>query len=252
MLLIADVHGAVDHLRRVAGSGETLLVLGDLINFIDYRTMEGILADLVGRDWVARMVELRADGRTADIEVMWEQLRAGREAELRARHRQLVEDAYADVCGALAGSRAYVTYGNVDWPELLRRHLPRGVHFLEAGVVEVEGLRVGFAGGGMTTGLGVPGEVDESTMADRLAELGDVDLLCTHVPPAVAPLQKDVVGGRQKGSGAVLEYLLAARPRYHYFGDVHQPQAIRWQVGDTECRNVGYFRATGRAVRHPA
>jgi Icc-related predicted phosphoesterase len=252
MLLVADVHGAADHLRRVAAAGETVLVLGDLINFIDYRTMDGILADLVGREWVATMVELRAAGRTADIEVMWEQLRAGREAELRARHRQLVESAYERVCGALAGARAYVTYGNVDWPELLRRHLPRGAHFVDSGVVELEGLRVGMVGGGVTTGLGVPGEVDDDTMTDRLAGLGEVDVLCTHVPPAVGPLQKDVVGGRQKGSGPVLDYLLAARPRFHYFGDVHQPQALWWKVGDTLCRNVGYFRATGRAVRHPA
>ena len=27
-------------------------------------------------------------------------------------------------------------------------------------------------------------------------------------------------------------------------------KATEWTVGTTRCRNVGYFRATGRAVRH--
>jgi hypothetical protein len=61
-----------------------------------------------------------------------------------------------------------------------------------------------------------------------------------------------VVGGRLKESPAVLDYLLEHRPRWHYFGDIHQPQATTWRVGDTNCVNVGYFRATRRPVRHAA
>jgi len=34
----------------------------------------------------------------------------------------------------------------------------------------------------------------------------------------------------------------------HFFGDVHQPQASTWRIGSTRCRNVGYFRATERAL----
>jgi Icc-related predicted phosphoesterase len=54
-----------------------------------------------------------------------------------------------------------------------------------------------------------------------------------------------------KGSPAVLAYLELHQPAFHYFGDVHQPQATIWRHGQTICRNVGYFRATGRGVRHP-
>jgi Icc-related predicted phosphoesterase len=79
-----------------------------------------------------------------------------------------------------------------------------------------------------------------------------VDILCTHVAPAVSALARDVVGGKEKGSQAVLDYLVDAQPQFHYFGDIHQPQASSWRVGDTRCRNVGYFRATGRAVSHGA
>ena len=46
MLLVADVHGAAEALGKVAGRGETVLVLGDLVNFIDYRSLDGILAEV--------------------------------------------------------------------------------------------------------------------------------------------------------------------------------------------------------------
>ena len=87
-------------------------------------------------------------------------------------------------------------------------------------------------------------------MAAKLEQLGRVDVLCTHVPPAVPPLASDVIGGRYKGSGPVLAYIERHRPGFHYFGDVHQPQASSWRIGTTLCRNVGYFRATGRPMVH--
>ena len=40
---ISDLHGAVEHLDAVAAGCDALLVLGDLINVLDYRTMDGIL-----------------------------------------------------------------------------------------------------------------------------------------------------------------------------------------------------------------
>ncbi len=253
MILIADVHGASDKLRRlVAELDEPLLVLGDLINFTDYRTYEGILADLAGRDFVQQLVELRMAGEFDEARKLWRQSSRGNEDELRRRHVELVEAAYLDIGSALDGAEAYVTYGNVDRIEVLTRHLPTGNQFVDHGRFEIEGWVVGIMGGGVMSGLEVPGELTESDMEERLEALGAVDILCTHVAPAVPTLQRDVVGGMCKGSAAVLSYLERYQPRHHYFGDVHQPQATRWWVGETLCHNVGYFRATGRGIHHPA
>ncbi len=253
MILIADVHGAVEKLRAlVAGNQEQLVVLGDLINFIDYRTMEGILAELAGREWVRRLVELRTAGRFEEARGLWAEVRESDRGDLQQRTAQLIDSAYREICSALDGANAIVTFGNVDRVEVLQKYLPSGNRFIASGRVEIEGLNVGIVGGGVPSGLRVPGEVSDDEMATRLAALGPVDVLCTHVPPSVAQLQRDVVGGTQKGSRAVLDYLLEHRPPFHYFGDIHQPQAIRWLVGDTLCQNAGYFRATGRAVHHPA
>lgn len=249
MLLVADVHGAFDSLARVAASGEPLVVIGDLVNFIDYRTMEGIFSEVAGLDLAIRITGLRASGDREAARAAWREFARGREEEIERRYHDLMVAAYREMGRALDGADAYVTFGNVDRPDLLEAALPPSARFVDGDVVEIDGLRVGIVGGGVPR-LGVPGEVDAATMAEKLAGVGEVDVLCTHVAPAVRQLSHDVVGGTPKEAQVVLDHLLTARPRWHYFGDIHQPQATRWRVGSTLCRNVGYFRATGRAVRH--
>ena len=189
--------------------------------------------------------------RFDEARALWDSSSDGQEAELRERFAELVDAAYADIGSALAGAGAYVTYGNVDRVDLLTKHLPDDNTFVDHGRFEIEGWTVGIMGGGVSSGLNEPGELADGAMADRLDDLGPVDILCTHVAPAIPALQKDVVGGMSKGSQAVLEYIERHQPPFHYFGDVHQPQASRWRVGETLCRNVGYFRATGTGQHHP-
>ena len=249
MLIISDVHGAVEPLRRVAALGEPLLVLGDLINYIDYRSNEGIVADISGKDLVDEFVRIRAADGSEAATNFWHSEWAHRGAGLEDRYRAATEAAYQDICGSLRGSNAYVTYGNVDRPHMLAEHLPDGVRFVDAEVVEIQGLRVGFAGGGLTS-IGTPGEVSEQEMKAKLDQLGSVDILATHVPPAIPALACDVIGGREKGSIAILEYVESEMPSFHYFGDIHQPRATTWRIGPTTCINAGYFRATERPIRH--
>jgi Icc-related predicted phosphoesterase len=249
MLLVADVHGAAAALREVAAVGEPLLVLGDLINFIDYRDNSGILADVIGRPLVDEMVRLRTAGDHDGASAVWRRHMDGREEDVRRLLALRISAEYDAIAEALHGAEAYVTYGNVDRPDLLRDKLPDGVRFVDGDVIDIDGYRVGVAGGGMPA-LGTPGEVSEPEMAHKLEAIGPVDILCTHVPPAVAALSDDVVGGRSKGFVAILDYVRRHQPAYHYFGDVHQPQAVSWRIGRTLCRNVGYFRATGRPLRH--
>src|SRR5207244_5381171 len=50
----------------VARECDVLLVLGDLINVLDYRTWDGILVEVFGREAVVEAAELRARGRFDD------------------------------------------------------------------------------------------------------------------------------------------------------------------------------------------
>ncbi len=253
MLIVSDVHAAFDALSRVARVGDTLLILGDLVNLVDYRTGEGAIAEVLGPEFGRRSAALRGAGDYRGMRELWMETVGGRHEEVRAGIDAAIGRQYEEMARALQGARGYVTFGNVDRPRQLAASLPPGMQFVDAEVVEIEGLRVGFVGGGVETPLRAAGEVSDEEMADKLASLGPVDVLCSHLPPAVAPLHVDVVTGRpERSSVPILDYLRDVQPAYHFFGDVHQPQAHRWRVGRTRCVNVGYFRATRRAVRfHP-
>lgn len=249
MLLVADVHGAFDALARAAGLGEPLLVLGDLVNLIDYRDGDGIVADVVGIETVTAISGLRAKGLHAEATAMWKQRVASREDEVRAAVGAGMAQQYGVMNTVLDGAEAYVTYGNVDRPQMLKESLPASARYMDAEVATIDGRTVGFVGGGIPK-LGTDGEISGEQMAEKLDRIGAVEILCTHVPPAIEALGRDVVGGGFKGSAEVLAYIDRFQPRYHFFGDVHQPQATRWLRGSTICANVGYFRATGRPFRH--
>ena len=249
--MVSDVHGAFAELTRVAQQGEPLLVLGDLLNFVDYRTGRGIAADVYGRDYALEFIRNRKAGDWPANRRLWRRVQQGREAMLAERIRTEVRRQYQQASLALSSAeRVYAIHGNVDWPEEMADALPAAL-LVDGEVVEIEGHAVGFAGGGVPTPAQARGEVSHEEMAAKLEGIGPVDILCTHVAPSVAPLRRDVVTGMlERSSPVVLDYLLTHRPRYHYFGDIHQPQARVWRVGKTVCRNVGYFRATARAVRH--
>ncbi len=242
---VSDVHAAFDALGRVAHADGPVVVLGDFLNFIDYRTGAGMVADILGIDFAR--VAARARGSGTDARSLWMDAIAAHGGDFRTELMGHARTQYDAARRALDGADAvYATFGNVDHPGLLREVLGDVLTLVHGGVVEVGGLVVGIVGGGRRSPFGDLGEDDFETALDRL---GPVDVLGTHLPPAVPALYRDVVTGLdEKHAEAVSAYLARHRPRLHLFGDVHQPRATTWRVGATTCVNVGYFRATGRAV----
>lgn len=103
----------------------------------------------------------------------------------------------------------------------------------------------------MPTPLRVAGEVSEEEFRSKIDTIGEVDVVCSHIPPAVDELCYDTLAGRfEKGSADLLEYIGDVQPRRAYFGHVHQPLVSSMHIGRTLCVNVGYFRATRRAWPH--
>lgn len=250
MLVVSDIHSEFEALGSLARSGETMLILGDLINLLDYRTLEGIIVDVLGREFGTEVAGHRATGNYAAMRQAWNEVVGSRLDEVRAAIEGRIREEYELCRQALAQATGYVTFGNVDRPELLAAALPPTMHFLDGEVVEIEGVTFGFVGGGIATPVGAAGEVTDDEMEGKLRAIGDVEILCSHLPPALPELSTDVITGRQeRSSRPILEYLRRVQPRFHFFGDVHQPQAVQWRVGSTVARNVGYFRATKRPVK---
>jgi len=243
--VISDLHGAADRLRAVAAECDALVVLGDLINVIDYRDMDGILVQIFGREPVAAAARLRTEGRFEEARAT---IRAHTDPELdvRARFAELARAQYEEVLDAMpAGS--VITYGNVDVPELLMSMVPSDVSLVDGGAFELAGLRWGLVGGGVATPLGVPGEVRDADWQGKLDSLGDVDVIGTHMPPRIPWYCYDVVGAKfEPGSTPLLAFIQERQPRYALFGHVHQPLVDRGGIGRTELVNVGHFRANGR------
>jgi Icc-related predicted phosphoesterase len=243
------VHGAFEALEKVVARGQTLLILGDLINLLDYRTREGIIADVLGTQFGAQVANHRASGDYQAMRDAWSEVAADRRDEVREAIRRGVKAQYSRCQEALVGAVGFCTYGNVDNPELLAAILPESMRFVDGEAHEIEGVSVGFVGGGISTPLGAAGEVTDEEMSLKLEKLGPVEVLCSHLPPQIDSLCTDVITGRrERSSSPILEYVRRYQPRHHFFGDVHQPRAITWRIGKTQFRNVGYFRATQRPV----
>ena len=56
MLFISDVHHGLDSLKLLPKTKEPLVILGDLINWIDYRNGDGIAKDVFGDDNLNRYI----------------------------------------------------------------------------------------------------------------------------------------------------------------------------------------------------
>ena len=252
--VVSDVHGNADALARAGEGADALVVLGDLIDFVDYHDHgSGILGTLFGAEAVARFAELRRQrlhGATAAYaRKLWESLDNAAEAVEGALREQ-----YERLFAALTAP-TYATPGNVDVPELWPQYAGGSVRILDGEVADIGGLRFGFVGGALLasggrvrrTGVWAPYLRPPEDFAARVAKLTDVDVLCSHIPPDVPELAYDVVARRMEfGSTALLSVIREQAPRWALFGHVHQPLVPRMRVGRTECVNVGHFQRTER------
>ncbi|QPP09298.1 metallophosphoesterase [Streptomyces bathyalis] len=242
--VVSDVHGNSRDLATAGDGADALVCLGDLILFLDYADhSRGIFPELFGVENAHHIVELRTARRFAEAREFSAKLWAGvdrAEATERAVRKQ-----YAELFAALPAP-TYATYGNVDVPPLWPEYAGEGVTVLDGETADIGGLRFGFVGGGLRTPMRTPYEIDDDAYAAKVEALGEVDVLCSHIPPDVPELCYDTVARRfERGSEALLRAVRTVRPRFHLFGHVHQPLVQRMRIGATECVNVGHFNATG-------
>ncbi|MEK6464450.1 metallophosphoesterase family protein [Pseudonocardia alni] len=253
--VVTDVHGATVPLARAAEGADGVLVLGDLLEFIDYRDpTNGIISRLLGPGVAAEFGRMRRIGAPrAQVLGLLERSWA-RFTDPAAAVAEAVAAQYAEVFGVLGGLGVpvWAIPGNVDvpdaWPDT------DGVTRADGRVVEIGGRRFGFLGGvplppgvdPRRTGPWRPHFVTHEDWTARLDALGPADVLCTHVPPAHPGLTYDVVTRRAEIASAPLAARIRAeQPSHALFGHVHQPLHRRARIGRTECVNAGHFRAHG-------
>ncbi|MFD1535906.1 metallophosphoesterase family protein [Nonomuraea guangzhouensis] len=244
--VISDVHGRADALARAGAGADALICLGDLILFIDYDDhAQGIFPDLFGAERAAEFIRLRTAKRFDEARAMSARLWSTLDGDPREHIERNVRAQYEQLFAAMP-EPAYLTYGNVDIPRLWPDYLQDGHQVLDGQSVEIGGWRFGFVGGGLKTTYRTPYEISDEEFAAKVEAVGEVDVLCCHIPPAVPELLYDVVARRfERGSEATLAAIKRTQPRYALFGHVHQPLHRRTRIGRTECVNVGHFRGKG-------
>jgi len=241
--VVSDVHGAAEALARAGDGADALVCLGDLVLFLDYGDhARGIFPDLFGVANADRMVALRTARRFEEARALYRELWAGLD------RRQVIERAvrkqYAELFAAFP-TPTYATYGNVDIPGLWPEYARPGTTVLDGATARIGDLLFGFVGGGLRTRMRTPYEIDDEEYAAKVEALGEVDVLCSHIPPAVPELCYDTVARRfERGSEALLAAVRRTQPKYALFGHVHQPLVARTRIGRTECVNVGHFNHT--------
>ena len=250
--VVSDVHGHSEALATAGDGADALVVLGDLVDFVDYSDpARGILGQVLGPEVSARFGQLRAAGRPGEMRAFVSEVWSSF-ADPAAVIDEAVREQYTALFAAMS-TPTYAIPGNVDvaalWPEFTRA----GVCQPDGQVVTIGGLRFGFVGGiplapGITPfrgGVWHPHLLAAEDYAAAVEQLGEIDVLCSHAPPAVPELAYDVVSRRSEApSQALLARIRRDRPRAALFGHVHQPLAKRCRVGRTECVNVGHFRQT--------
>lgn len=266
---VSDVHGNIDGLAEVARSAEQLVVLGDLVDYVDYHEpSRGILGRIFGAERVLPFVELRSAGRFPELRQYNNDLWLSLDDPIGVLS-ETVSELYRSVLAAI-GPDVLLTLGNVDVAEAWNAVAGDELPYLDSEVVEIAGHRLGFVAGG--AGRDVPGGGDAAGVRERattadgsprvwrplvrpaaeyraaVAAVGAVDILCSHLPPDLVPLRYDTVPARLESSGpGLLEAIDEHQPALSVFGHVHQPLARRQRRGRTECVNVGHFQRFPRA-----
>jgi Icc-related predicted phosphoesterase len=248
---VSDIHGNISGLADVARHAEQLVVLGDLLDYVDYHDPSaGILGRVFGADQVREFIDIRMAGDFPRLRELNRRLWAGVPDPIGTL-TDVVSARYRQVLRAV-GPDALLTLGNVDvaavWNEVAGDQLP----YLDAQTVEIAGRRMGFVAGGSSRpgavfrrpdGVWQPLIRSAEDFAAAVKSIGPVDVLCSHVPPGLAQLRYDVVPARLEMFGpGLLEAIDEHRPTLAVFGHVHQPITRRTRRGRTECVNVGHFQ----------
>lgn len=224
--VVSDIHGNIDALARVADAADQLLVLGDLLDYVDYADPAGgVLGQVFGAGAVSHFAALRRAGEFAALHAYDRELWASVSDPVDTLEG-IVADLYQKIVNVLP-DRTLLILGNVDIAQVWARIAPPPLRSRDAEALEIGGLRVGFVAGGC---LKRPPEGSPWRSYDRLpydyraslASLPAVDVLCSHLPPDIEELRFDVRAGRAEMCGpGLLEFIDEHQPKAALFGHVH-------------------------------
>ncbi len=256
--VVADVHGNFEALARAGDGADQLMILGDLLDYVDYHDPSGgIMGAVFGADRISKFVAMRTVGAFADLHAynlaLWATVDNPAQTII-----DIVSERYRRVIEVIPDN-TLLTLGNVDVEQIWTDVAPPNLRFLDAEVKTVGGLRFGFVAGGS----GRPGNQfrratspwqpfirsadDYLESVTKVSRDGRIDVLCSHIPPNLLGMRYDTIPARLEMYGpGLLQAIDRDQPAMALSGHVHQPLMPRMRRGRTECINVGHFQRFGQ------
>ena len=249
MIFNSDIHHGLSGLKDLPIDKGPIVILGDLINWIDYRDGSGIARDVFGEKNIDKLIMYRKNHDFSSRKDLWRELFSDNPEKKQLQIEKAVELQYEDVFRELTNHEVWIIPGNVDSVSIMQNLAGDNIEFVDAKIIEYEGYKFGFAGGGVPTPINARGELSEEEFNNKLSNLKEVDIICTHAPPLVDELVIDVITNKvEQGWASLADFITNNNPTLSLFGDVHQPKATRWMLGKTQCINVGYNRASKKYI----
>ena len=114
MIFISDVHHKVEFLEKLPKNKGPVVILGDLINWIDYRNGEGIARDVFGLENVLKLIEYRKQHLFEKRKLLWSELYANNPVQIQKKMNDAIDKQYNEVFKSLKNFEVWFIPGNVD------------------------------------------------------------------------------------------------------------------------------------------
>ena len=255
LVFASDIHGEYDILFRALSPKDILFVTGDLINFMDFSDFsKGLLSHAFGIPELIEGLRELSQGKLDRIREAFREITTPGEDRYE-KILPLIEESYDSLARSIT-CETYLLFGNDDYPEILKSKLDGKAVVVDFGSIAVGGLKIdcvsGIAEGPRT--LGFPGEIPRDEFRNRFSGLLGADIILTHLPPGEEPntsdLTFDVIANRNEHASLELtEYIKKIKPRYSFFGHVHNPKRAEEVIGETMAKNLGFFKLRNRVTK---
>ena len=252
--VVSDVHGHAEALARAGDGADALVVLGDLVDFVDYvDPARGILGRVFGPEISARFGQLRAAGQPGRLRASsgeaWSRFPIPPPSSTR-RCREQYTALFAAMPTPTYAIRATSTSPTL-WPEFARPGVCQGRR-------PGRHASAGCASGSSAASRCPPGtapfrrpRVDAAACArprttppPSSGSASSTSCAATPRPPCPSWPTTWSRGVRSAPSTALLAAIRRDRPRAPCSGTSTSRSPQRCRVGRTECVNVGHFRQT--------
>ena len=181
MIFISDVHHGLDSLENLPSGKGPLVILGDLINWIDYRNGDGIAKDVFGEESVTKLVELRKKHDFTRRKELWNELFSKDREVKQTKIEESIYRQYREVFDKIKNFEVFLIPGNVDSLKILEETKTNNVTNIDGEILDYKGFKIGFAGGGVPTPINARGEIPEEEFKSKLENLGDIDIILSLI-----------------------------------------------------------------------